>query len=130
MFYNKYQVPFYLWRIGSALKPYYVGNKAKGRISKRLFQENKARQIFRKSNISYPLIRTRNVLRYAPVLRFALLPYNRQLQSCKILSHKLYECLFFARKFEVFLISHFYLCLQETNLLYIYIKGSKNDLKL
>ena len=33
--------------------------KGKGRISKRLFQENKARQIFRKTNISYPLIRTR-----------------------------------------------------------------------
>ena len=32
---------------------------AKGRISKRLFQGNKARQIFRKTNISYPLIRTR-----------------------------------------------------------------------
>ena len=29
------------------------------RISKRVFQENKARQIFRKMNISYPLIRTR-----------------------------------------------------------------------
>ena len=36
-----------------------VGNKAKGRISKRVFQENKARQIFRKTNISYSLIRTR-----------------------------------------------------------------------
>ena len=36
----------------------FVGNKAKGRISKRVFQENKARQIFRKTNISYPLIRT------------------------------------------------------------------------
>ena len=36
----------------------FVGNKTKGRISKRLFQENKARQIFRKRNISYPLIRT------------------------------------------------------------------------
>ena len=34
-------------------------NKAKGRKSKRVFQENKARQIFRKTNISYPLIRTR-----------------------------------------------------------------------
>ena len=31
----------------------YVGNKAKGRISKRVFQENKARRIFRKTNISY-----------------------------------------------------------------------------
>ena len=36
-----------------------VGNKAKERISKRVFQENKARQISRKTNISYPLIRTR-----------------------------------------------------------------------
>ena len=36
----------------------FVGNKTKGRISKRVFQENKARQIFRKTNISYPLIRT------------------------------------------------------------------------
>ena len=33
-----------------------VDNKAKWRISKRVFQENKARQIFRKTNISYPLI--------------------------------------------------------------------------
>ena len=36
-----------------------VGNKVKGRISKLVFQENKARQIFRKTNISYLLIRTR-----------------------------------------------------------------------
>ena len=36
-----------------------VGNKAKGRISKRVFQESRARQNFRKTNISYPLIRTR-----------------------------------------------------------------------
>ena len=38
--------------------PEIVGNKAKGRISKRVFQENKAHQIFQKTNISYPLIRT------------------------------------------------------------------------
>ena len=37
----------------------YVGNKAKGQILKRVFQENKVRQIIRKTNISYPLIRTR-----------------------------------------------------------------------
>ena len=37
----------------------FVGNKAKGWISKRVFQENKARQFFRKTNISYPLICTR-----------------------------------------------------------------------
>ena len=36
-----------------------VGNKTKRRISKRVLQENKARQIFQKMNISYPLIRTR-----------------------------------------------------------------------
>ena len=39
--------------------PLFVGNKAKGRISKRVFQENKAHQIFQKTNISYSLIRTR-----------------------------------------------------------------------
>ena len=31
-----------------------VGNKAKGQISKLVLQENKAREIFRKTNISYP----------------------------------------------------------------------------
>ena len=41
------------------MHPSFAGNKAKGRISKRVFQENQARQIFRKTNISYPLIRTR-----------------------------------------------------------------------
>ena len=35
----------------------FVSNKAKGRISKRVYQENIASQIFRKTNISYPLIR-------------------------------------------------------------------------
>ena len=36
----------------------FVGNKAKGKISKWVLQENKARQIFKKKkkNISYPLI--------------------------------------------------------------------------
>ena len=33
----------------------FVGNKANGRISKRVFQENKTSQVFRKTNISYPL---------------------------------------------------------------------------
>ena len=35
----------------------FIGNKAKGPISKRVLRENKARQIFRKTNIFYPLIR-------------------------------------------------------------------------
>ena len=40
-----------------------VGNKAYDRISKRVFQENKTRQNFGKTDISYPVIRTRmNVL--------------------------------------------------------------------
>ena len=36
-----------------------VGNKAKGYISRRGSKENKARQIFRKTNIPYALILTR-----------------------------------------------------------------------
>ena len=42
----------------------FVGNKAKARISKRVFHENKACQISRKTNISYPLVRTRPLLAY------------------------------------------------------------------
>ena len=38
-----------------------VSDKAKGRISKRVFQENKARQVFRKTNIFYSLIRIRTL---------------------------------------------------------------------
>ena len=72
----------------------FVGNKAKGQISKRVFQENKARQNFRKINISYPLIRTPGgkkclffgnfgVLCFLeiPALRFALLPYYRRFET-------------------------------------------------
>ena len=36
-----------------------VGDKAKERISNRRQQENKARQIFRRTNISHPLIAQR-----------------------------------------------------------------------
>ena len=35
-----------------------AGSKAKGPISEWIFQENKARHIVRKMNISYPLTRT------------------------------------------------------------------------
>ena len=42
----------------SIVKNLFLGNKAKEQISKRVFQENKARQIFRKNKHSYPLIRT------------------------------------------------------------------------
>ena len=37
----------------------FVDNKAQGQISKWVLQEKKARQIFWKTNISYPLIRKR-----------------------------------------------------------------------
>ena len=40
-------------------KRHFVGKKAKRQISKRVLQKNEARQILRKTNISYPLIRTR-----------------------------------------------------------------------
>ena len=54
MAWNNVKIFFYI----SMLK-HIVGNKAKRQISKRVFQENKARQFFRKTNISYPLIRIR-----------------------------------------------------------------------
>ena len=44
----------FIWRNGIHK---IVGNKVKGWISKRVFQENKANQVFRKTIISYPLIR-------------------------------------------------------------------------
>ena len=50
-----------LWGIGMGQR---VGNKAEGQISKRVFQENKAGQIFRKMKIFYPLIRTRTCAYY------------------------------------------------------------------
>ena len=48
---------------GKASMEQIVGNKAKEQISKLVFQENKARQIFRKTSISCPLIRTFQGLR-------------------------------------------------------------------
>ena len=57
-----------------------VGNKAKGRISKQVLQENKARQIFGRTNISYCLIRTKfgvSCFLETPILRFASFPYYR-----------------------------------------------------
>ena len=74
-----------------------VSNKAKGRISKLVLQENKARQIFQKRNISYPLMGTRTCAHQevrnvcflgkfsllcflvTPVLTFATLPHYRQI---------------------------------------------------
>ena len=70
----------------------FVGNKAKGRISKQVFHENKARQIFPKNEHFLPpdmhiRVRIRGSEMFVfrkiwvlcfletPVLRFALLPY-------------------------------------------------------
>ena len=44
----------YLAQLLLAFTGYLFGNKAKGRISKRVFQGNKARQIFQKSNVFPP----------------------------------------------------------------------------
>ena len=82
--------------------PVFVGNKAKGRMSKRVFQENKARQIFRRNEL-FLLSDTHmgvsggkkcsfwgkfGVLCFleTPVLRFALLPYYR------VLMHSVPKC--------------------------------------
>ena len=64
----------------------HVGNKAKGRISKRVFQENKARQIFRKTNISYPLIRTRTCVTdiLIPINLFAIYQYTKNKERIQI----------------------------------------------
>ena len=58
--------------------------KAEGRISKRVFQENKARQIFHKTNIWNERKKCSFFGKFGmlcfletPVLRFALLPYYR-----------------------------------------------------
>ena len=73
-----------------------VGNHAKGRISRRVLQENQVRQIFRKTIISYPLVRTLTCtysggkkcsffgkfgllcFLVTPILRFTCLPYYRR----------------------------------------------------
>ena len=62
----------------------FVGIKAKGQISKRVFHENKARQIFRKRNISYPLIRTR--IRFC--IRFSIILGMSLNQKLVILQQK------------------------------------------
>ena len=48
-----------------------VGNKAKGQISKWVFQENKAHQVFRKTNIFY-----RDTHRYFTQVKFDVLSHK------------------------------------------------------
>ena len=54
---------------------YYVGNPAKRQISKRALEENKARKVFRKTNISFFLIRTRALFLVTLTWRFTFFPY-------------------------------------------------------
>ena len=56
----------------------FVSNKAKERISTWVLQENKARQIFQKTNFSYSLIRNTHRFEIRP---FTLLPKNCCLKS-------------------------------------------------
>ena len=46
------------WFLTLIFASIFVGNKPDRWISKWVFQENKVRQIFQKTNLSYPLIRT------------------------------------------------------------------------
>ena len=103
-----------MWALGFTCILIFVSNKAKGRLSKRVFQENKTCQIFQKKNISYPLICThtcayqgvRNVrvcFLETSVLRFALLPnyqcfdahsFSSSLFTIKISGSWVYSSLF------------------------------------
>ena len=87
-----------------------VGNKAKGQISKLVFQENKARQIFQKTGIYFPLIRITwcvsggkkcpffgklDVICFleTPILKFALLSYYRQFVAIYFFKAFYHRCL-------------------------------------
>ena len=62
-----------------------LGNKAEWQISKRALQENKARPIFRKTHIFYPLIPTRIFLKHRFEIRpFALLPTSGAFQIFRL----------------------------------------------
>ena len=71
-----------------------AGNKAKGRISKRVFQGIKARQFFRKTNISYPLTGTHMYLLspWRTCLRFwlSVLYLSKSLVACLQLTYRLF----------------------------------------
>ena len=76
----------------SRIYEYFVGNKAKGRILKRVFQENKARQIFRKTNIFYPLIRSRTCAYH----RVRNVHFSENLACFVFLKNPFWDSLFFA----------------------------------
>ena len=69
---------------------YFVDNKAKGRISKRVLQENKTEQISLKLTFLTPWYAHACFL-VTPVLKFALLPYYRPFMVIESLLVKLHE---------------------------------------
>ena len=68
------------------LPPEIVGNKAKGRISKRVFQENNARQIFRKNEHFLPpqfyIFLNANERKLVGSETIYMFPINKYLFSC------------------------------------------------
>ena len=69
---------------------HFVSNTAKGRTSKRVFELNKALQIFRKTDISYPLIRTRTCA-YQGIRNFH---FSENLECFDFLKHPFWDSLF------------------------------------
>ena len=65
-------------------KSQFVGSKTKGRISKRVLQENKARQIVQKTKAFYPLIRASRCAYQGVRDCFFFSEIWRALFSCKI----------------------------------------------
>ena len=78
-----YELPRY---VSSSRNHCIVGNKVKGRIPKRVFQDNKACQIFRKVNISFPLrvrvrISGKEMLVFREIWR-TLFSWNTRFEIC------------------------------------------------
>ena len=76
-----------------------VCNKVKGRISKQVFQESKARQNFRKTNISYLLIRTLTKRRIKIMTNAQNIIYFHTVYIVVFFSYT-YQILYFVRFFS------------------------------
>ena len=91
----------------------FVDNTAKGQISRWVFQEKKVRQIFRKTNISYPLIHThtcsyqgvRNVRFLENLTCFVFLKYPFWDSPFRLTANVIWER-FIHRFFNILGISH------------------------
>ena len=68
----------------------FVGNKVKGRISKRVFQGNKARQIFRKLNVSLPA----ETQTYVAYQRVIIVRFSENLTGFVFLKHPFWDSTF------------------------------------